>query len=137
MFKRIFIVMILGFMALAGQSEVFAEAKYSIKTMTPEVEKALESRKGRFEQISSLKAQGVIGENMMGYVEVLDKSNSEAMALVDAENADRKVIYQTIAQQNGLTGEMGTIEKVFGQVQRDKAKSGEMVQQENGDWIKK
>src|SRR5436190_1596336 len=72
-------------------------------------------------------------ENNQGYVVALTES-AEAKNVVDAENADRKVVYQTIADQNGLSGEVATIEKVFGQVQRDKAQTGYKIQLEDGSW---
>ena len=66
-------------------------------------------------------------------VEVL-KAIDGADAVAAAENNDRKVIYQTIAQQNGLENAVGTIESVFAQVQRDKAAPGDQVQDEDGRW---
>lgn len=137
MHKHILSFLVLGSILGAGViSDANAQA-YNIKTMTPQVERALESRRGRYNDLSLLKARGAVGENNRGYIDVLDPANSDAKALANAENADRKVIYETIAEQNGLSGEMGTIEKVFAQVQRDKAQIGELVQDENGSWIKK
>ena len=78
----------------------------------------------------------MIGENNRGYVEVL-KSDAQAESIATAENANREVIYQTIAEQNGLSEEIATIEKVFAQVQHEKADPGEMIQQENGEWVAK
>ncbi|OGX23749.1 MAG: hypothetical protein A2787_00600 [Omnitrophica WOR_2 bacterium RIFCSPHIGHO2_01_FULL_48_9] len=113
-----------------------AEGKYSIKEMTPEVQAALDSRRDRFEKLKELKSQGIVGENNRGYVELLT-NDILAKALVDAENKDRKIIYQTIANQNELNDALETIEKVFAQVQRDKAMSGDKIQQEDGQWITK
>ena len=96
-----------------------AQAKYSIKSMTPEVEAALDGRRNRFDQLNELKTKGLVGENNQGYVEALSE-DKEAKALAKAENDDRKVIYATIADQNGLTEAIDAIEKVFAQVQRDK-----------------
>ena len=77
----------------------FAQAQYNIKEMTPEVQAALEARKARYEQLRSLKDKGSIGENNHGYVEALG-DDTEAKALAEAENKDRKFIYKTIEQQN-------------------------------------
>ena len=138
MFKHILNFILLGtIVGAAAVSNVSAQDAYNIKTMTPLVERALENRCGRYNELSMLKARGAIGENNRGYLEVLDNSNSDAKAVANAENADRKVIYETIAEQNGLSGEMGTIEKVFAQVQRDKAQVGEMTQDDSGNWVKK
>jgi uncharacterized protein YdbL (DUF1318 family) len=115
---------------------VWAQTKYDIKEMTPEVQAALDNRRNRFDKLQVLKAKGTIGENNRGYVEVLNP-NQEAEALVQAENKDRRLIYQTIERQNNLTNALETIEKVFAQVQRDKASSGEKIQEESGRWMTK
>jgi uncharacterized protein len=109
-------------------------ANYSIKAMTPEVKQALDSRKERFSELRDLKSEGAIGENNRGYVHAL---NEKAKTLVAAENKDRKVIYQTIAEQNNLEDALSTIESAFAQVQRDKAEAGDKIQDDEGNWINK
>jgi len=120
---------------LSAGSTIYA-AQYDIKQMTPEVRQALENRRARFNELHALKAQGIVGENNRGYIEFLE-SGAAASSLVIAENSDRKVIYQTIAEQNDLQGQLDTIEKVFAQVQRDKAESGDRIQGDDGQWIQK
>ena len=120
---------------LVCSSVVFAE-KYDIKELTPEVKAALDARKGHFDEIKQLKAEGVLGENNRGYLEVL-KNENDAQTLADSENKDRKFIYQTIEEQNNLSDALGTIEKVFAQVQRDKASTGDKIQTESGEWVSK
>jgi len=132
--KLFFFPILLG--TLLNVSPVLAQSQYNIKEMTPEVQQALEGRKGRFDELSDLKEQGIVGENNRGYVELMT-DNAAAEKLVDQENHDRKTIYATIAKQNGIEDEIETIEKVFAQVQRDKAGDGEMIQSEDGMWSKK
>ena len=139
--KKLFsIVFTAGVLAVGGildfPQNIFAEGKYDIKEMTPEVKTALEDRRSRFDQLKSLKAKGLVGENNRGYVEALG-NDSAAGSLVDSENNDRRVIYKTIEVQNNLSGALGTIEKVFAQVQRDKASPGDKVQDEDGRWVTK
>jgi uncharacterized protein len=110
-------------------------ATYDIKEMTPEVKAALDGRRGRFDELKALKAQGAIGENNKGYVEAL---KSEGQSVVDAENRDRRFIYTTIVAQNGLPADaLSTVEAVFAQVQRDKASSGDKIQDASGSWTTK
>ncbi len=119
-----------------SQSFVWA-GSYDIKEMTPEVKAALDSRRERFEQLRGLKEKGIVGENNRGYVEVVSE-DATAQALVEAENRDRKFIYQTIVAQNNLGADaLPTVEKVFAQVQRDKAGAGEKIQDGSGEWITK
>lgn len=137
MFKKILMMSIIGLIAATlAVTNAGSQETYDIKTMTPEVEQALMSRRDRYDHIVELKNQGAIGENNKGYVEAL-KENEEVQAVVDAENKDRRVIYKTIADQNGLMDALSTIEKVFAQVQREKAEPSEMIQLDDGSWIKK
>ncbi|HBR13984.1 MAG TPA: hypothetical protein DD723_00365 [Candidatus Omnitrophica bacterium] len=131
--KICYFIFVFCLLAALKTTFVSAQAKYSIKEMTPAVTQALENRKARYEELKGLKAKGTVGENNQGYVEVL-VSDEAANVLADAENLDRKTIYVTIAEQNDLTNALGTIESVFAQVQRDKAEAGEKIQDESGTW---
>ena len=129
---------VMAFMLIALVSNVWA-ASYDIKEMTLEVKSALDSRRARNEQLRSFKAQGIIGENNKGYVQILGLSvSSAADDLIAAENQDRKMIYNTIVTQNNLPSEsLSTVEQVFAQVQRDKAASGDRIQDVSGNWVTK
>ena len=122
--------------AMLKSTPGFAEAQYNIKVMTPDVQAALEARKNRYEKLRELKDKGLIGENNHGYVEAL-VDDLEAKSIVEAENQNRKSIYKTIEEQNNLTNALSTIEKVFAQVQRDKAVPGDKFQQDDGKWSAK
>ena len=132
--RRLFISTLL-FMAMCGAS--FAQGTYDIKQMTPQVKSALESRKTRFGELKALKAQGFVGENNRGYVETLG-GGAYVMGLVADENKDRKFVYRTIVEQNGLSEDaLTTVESVFAGVQRDKANAGDKVQDAGGNWMTK
>lgn len=133
--RAIFIASLVLVVGLSARLS-FAQGTYDIKEMTPAVKAALDGRKDRFDQLRELKSKGMVGENNRGYVEVLE-NNAQAESLADAENADRKFIYKAIEQQNNLTNAMGAIEKVFAQVQRDKAMPADKIQDENGNWVSK
>ncbi|HLD70053.1 MAG TPA: YdbL family protein [Candidatus Omnitrophota bacterium] len=138
--KLCFFIFTVSVLAVSGifnfPHNIFAEGKYDIKEMTPEVKTALENRRSRFDELKNLKAQGIVGENNRGYVEVPGDDPS-ARNLVENENADRRIIYKTIEVQNNLSGALATIEKVFAQVQRDKANPGDKIQTEDGAWVTK
>ena len=135
--KNTFLIFCLGgIVYLFSLPLPLARAQYDIKEMTPDVKAALDNRRSRFHELEALEAQGVVGENNRGYAQALT-GDLAAQSLVDAENQDRRVIYKTIARQNNLGSEMGTIESVFAQVQRDKAKHGDKIQTEDGEWITK
>ncbi len=134
MFKKAFILSLLTLCCLAPSA--FA-VQYDIKTMTPEVQQALNGRKSRFDTLQNLKAQGAVGETSRGYVEAIQGA-SQASGVVSAENADRRVIYKTIVQQNGLPASaLAQVESAFGDVQRDRARSGDYIQSSSGAWVRK
>ena len=108
---------------------------YDIKEMTPEIKQSLANRQTRYGQLKQLKSEGSIGENNQGYVEALSGAGN---SVAGAENADRRVIYTAIAQQNNLGGSgLAQVQKVFAEVQSDKASAGESVQLASGEWTKK
>ena len=112
-------------------------AQYDIKQITPEVKTALESRQARYDQLQQLKSEGKIGEDSRGYTAVL-AGDAGAQGVSTAENANRKTIYEAIAEQNNLgpTG-LSIVEGVFAEVHHEKSRPGDSVQQSSGEWIKK
>jgi len=90
--------------------------------------------KARLPEIVALKSKGIIGENSRGYLEFVGKSR-EGADIVAAENADRKVLYQAIAQKTGTT-----VEKVGRRAALKWKKNlgpGEYFKNEDGSWMKK
>ncbi len=125
-----------GLVMLTATSLCFA-TDYDYKTMTPDIEKALKNRQARYYQLQSLKQEGVVGENNKGYVTDL-KDNAAAATLTAAENQDRRVLYEALAEQNKLGGNgLLEVQRAFAEVQEEKAIPGEMVQSPSGDWKKK
>jgi uncharacterized protein YdbL (DUF1318 family) len=136
--KHFFLSCLLGLVvpAMLFPHLTSAQGQYQIREMTDELKTALENRRQRYEALKAMKGRGLIGENNRGYLDVLSDQEG-AQRLTSEENRDRRTIYEAIAEQNDLTQASGTIEKVFAQVQRDKAETGEMIQMENGQWTKK
>jgi uncharacterized protein YdbL (DUF1318 family) len=129
--KKLFMVCVLICVAAASAP---AQATYDIKEMTPAVKSALDGRKSRFAELKTMKTQGVVGENNHGYVQALG-GGKDVIALVAAENRDRKQVYEAIVTQNNLgAGALATVEAVFARVQRDKADPGDKVQDASGRW---
>ena len=105
--------------------------------MTPEIKQAIENRKARYAELQQLKIQTVVGENNQGLAELL-KSSPEARGVIEGENRDRRVIYQAIVDQNGLGNQgMAKVQAVFAEVQRGKARPGELIQLPSGEWVQK
>jgi uncharacterized protein YdbL (DUF1318 family) len=88
----------------------------------------------RLPQIDQLKAQGVVGENNRGMME-LRGGDVDAGDAVAAENRDRGIVYAEIARQTGTSVE---------QVARHRARQiaslsapGVWLQKDDGSWYKK
>ena len=113
-------------------------AQYDIKEMTPEIQQALQNRQLRYDELQRLKAQGILGENAEGYVEVLKNAVLEANSIAAAENKNRRVIYNAIVQQNNLPPSgIDPVQAAFADVQREKARPGDFIQSSNGQWTQK
>jgi len=98
----------------------------------------LQAVRARMEQrlptIDDLKAQGAIGENNRGLLEVRS-GGGNASSVVSAENRDREIVYAEIAKKNNTSAE---------QVGRARARRiaansapGVWLQRDNGEWYRK
>lgn len=88
----------------------------------------------RLPEIITLKDKGIIGEDKQGYLQFVGAAREKA-ELVQAENADRKQVYQAIAQQQGTTVELVGVRRAQQIVEI--AQPGHWLQDANGGWYKK
>ncbi len=89
--------------------------------------------KQRAPAIATLKAQGIVGENRVGFIEF--RSAPQQENLVRTENADRKTIYTAIAKKRGVSVEK--VGKTRAEVLAQKAPAGTWLQKDNGKWYQK
>jgi len=83
--------------------DVLVTEAYAQDSFGPEVEQAAYSRRDRKPQLDSLETSGTVAENKLGMVEIKGSADSSVKTLVEAENADRMVIYKAIAAKNGIS----------------------------------
>ena len=88
----------------------------------------------RLPVINKLKDQGIVGENNSGFLEFIG-NRKESADVVEAENADRKTVYEAIAKKQGTTPEV--VGKHRAVQIADKAGAGEWLQDDNGKWYQK
>jgi uncharacterized protein YdbL (DUF1318 family) len=88
----------------------------------------------RLPVIKSLKDKGLVGENNMGYLEFIGNKKEKA-DVVEAENKDRKMVYEAIAKQQSTTVEL--VGKLRAAQIANKAEPGEWLQDANGKWYQK
>ena len=90
--------------------------------------------KARLPIIAELKAKGVVGENVKGYLQFVGEMK-EKEDVVEAENNDRRKVYAAIAKQQGTTAELVGKRRAL-QIAK-KAKAGEWLQDQSGKWYQK
>ena len=115
------------------------EQEYRLQTKTPAVQNVLNHRKARSPELQTLKSKGLIGENNKGFLTVLKPSlQPREKSLVDAENRDRKFIYNTVVAQNHLgSGSLAKVEGEFSKTRHDRAMKGDYIQLSSGKWVRK
>lgn len=117
-----------------------AQTVPELKTRTPEVLAAIESRRARYPQLAAAMTRGCLGENNQGLVDPRPGPGCgpETAALVSGENRDRMVLYQILVQQNNMPpAELPRVQAAFAKVSRDKAPAGAWIQDERGQWVRK
>jgi uncharacterized protein len=132
-------------LAALGPREAAAQGRQvdvvpEVRVRTPDLMRAIESRRAQNGQIEQWKARGCIGETNRGLLEARPGQgcSGEVGRLVGAENGDRQHIYTTLMQQNNISpGDAPRVHAAFAKANRDRAKPGEWVQQDNGQWTRK
>lgn len=121
-------------------SVVEAQAVPELKTRTPEVMAAIESRRRRNAEIDRAERAGCLGENLQGLVEARPGQDcpSNLGVLVSGENGDRMFIYRTLVEQNNMPpADISRVQAAFAKTRREKAPPGTWIQLENGQWTRK
>ncbi len=120
--------------------EAHAQPVPELKTMTPEIKAAIESRRRRNPALDAAAQKGCLGENAQGLVEARPGQGCPADlgALVAGENADRMYIYNALVQQNNMApADLQRVQAAFAKARREKAPPGTWIQQDNGQWARK
>lgn len=113
-----------AFLPAVGLADAYSDAKARCEQRNP---KLLELRKA-----------GTVGETASGYVEAVpgQKADKTAAELLAAENADRAIIYKTIAAKTGKPADEVARDngnRIYNKV----VEVGEMYKFEDGKWKKK
>lgn len=88
------------------------------------------------QSLDALKASGVVGEKVDGFVGVVDAgAPSNVRALVDQINEERRARYAEIAQKQGAP--MDAVAKIAGQKLIERTPPGQYVMGADGAWRQK
>lgn len=86
--------------------------------------------------VDALKTKGLVGEDNRGFLAaVAGPLDATDQAVIDAENSDRKAVYEAIAQKTGASAEL--VGKQRAKQLAEQAAAGEYIMDENGTWKKK
>lgn len=85
--------------------------------------------------VSKLKAEGVIGETALGVLDVPKDADAAARKLMGEENADRRRLYELIAEKEGAA--VATVADRAARRNFARAKSGEWLKYPDGAWRQK
>tara|TARA_R110002094_G_scaffold142554_1_gene132903 strand:- start:367 stop:741 length:375 start_codon:yes stop_codon:yes gene_type:complete len=88
----------------------------------------------RLSTVDSLKADGAIGENNRGFLEVRS-AGEDAAKVVAAENADREIVYAAIAKQTGSSA--AQVAQARARQIASGSASGVWLQNASGSWYQK
>ena len=86
-------------------------------------------------KIDALKKAGKVGETNQGYLEARSPLESAEKELVTIENADRKSIYEVLAQR--AKASLDQIERARADLIRKRSAAGVWLQDVNGEWYRK
>ena len=130
---------------VAALSAISGEAhaqNVDFNASSPQIEQIKARMASRFGELRPFLDSGAVGLTGDGLVAVHD-ANAASMAerarmnqLVNAENKDRKALYQTIADANNQPGWAGQIQKTFAERWISQAQSGWWYQS-GGSWKQK
>ena len=122
---KIFLILLSGmlFCGFIANAAAFAGAEDIKKRM-----------KARLSTIEPLKQQGIIGEDNKGFLQFVGDTKTH-QDIIEAENNDRKIVYEAIAKKQGSTPDaVGTRRALH---IAEKADPGEWFQDTSGNWYKK
>jgi uncharacterized protein YdbL (DUF1318 family) len=109
--------------------------------------KAMQRRQFNKDDIDTLKSLGCAGENNEGLLTFFETKKTKqdgeyekfAKEIIRQESEDRLIIMRRIVatNENFSQGDLPKVQKIFASLNRDSARPGDLIQAENGEWIKK
>jgi uncharacterized protein YdbL (DUF1318 family) len=136
---------------IASVRSVDTSGKLKPRPMMPPGKKravaAMQGREFNRDDVERFKGMGAVGENNEGLLTYFEteqlkkdeKLKSFVQAIIKEENEDRLVIMDRIIEtnENFKTEDLPKVRKIFANLNRDNAKPGELVQTDDGKWVKK
>ncbi|MEW6185139.1 MAG: YdbL family protein [Thermodesulfobacteriota bacterium] len=117
---------------------------YAQQDSSPIINNLKQQIRDRFPRLEPLFQKGAVGEGRNGFLEMRDVAGlsaaerNEVKALVDAENRDRRSLYQEVAKSMSITpDQIGRVQRIFAEKWQNSAGPGWWIQRDDGQWVKK
>jgi uncharacterized protein YdbL (DUF1318 family) len=124
--KLVRILLFTWFAALLGTTASFAQDDQA----------AIAARlKARVAQVDQLKVAKLVGENNKGFLEQRGALSPQQTELMNAENNDRRALYNIIATRNGVS--VAVVGAQRAEQIRNNSANGVQLQSAAGDWYEK
>ena len=99
------------------------------------VQSAAERIKERLPRVDNLKAEGKVGETYEGYLAPREDLGPRHQSILEAENADRRIIYRSVAERADQTVEAVGRQRAIRIAEL--ARPGVWLQRPGGEWFRK
>jgi uncharacterized protein YdbL (DUF1318 family) len=118
-----------------------AHAREATSVSNAAIRRLKQNLRQRNDKLEPYFERGIIGEGREGYVRLLQpealslRERAKVRRLVDAENQDRRLLYQEVAKALDIDrSQIDKVEKIFAEQWSETAKSGWPVQRADGSW---
>lgn len=129
-----------GWIIYSGTAYAQKEAEVS----SPAIQGLKNQIRDRFPKLIPFFQKGAIGEGGTGFVEIRDTNRLSAAekndlkTLVDAENRDRRTLYQEVAKSMNIpSDQISKIQRIFAEKWQKSSDRGWWIQKEGGQWVQK
>ena len=110
----------------------------------PVIQNLKQQIRERFPRLVPFFQKGAVGEGKTGLIEMRDTKGlspagkNDLKSLMEAENRDRRVLYQEVAKSMNITSDqISKVQRIFAAKWQNSAERGWWIQKEDGQWVQK
>ncbi len=111
---------------------------------SPAIQNLKQQIRERFPRLVPFFQKGAIGEGRTGFVEIRETNGlalsekNDLKSLVNAENRDRRALYQEVARSMNITSDqIGKVQRIFAKRWQHSADRGWWIQKDDRTWLQK
>jgi uncharacterized protein len=121
-----------------------AYAQKTDENSHPGIQSIKQHIRDRFPRLVPFFQKGAIGEGRTGFIELLEAKGltqtekNDMKSLVDAENRDRRALYQEVAKSMNISSDqIGKVQRIFAQKWQHAAERGWWIQKDDQQWVQR